>query len=108
MFQFSGNAALFANAAADRITDFADGIDRLQVGYAVQAVLTGAAQASFTDASALAQQLFDARAGTNEVAALQVGGSTFIFYSSNNGASANSAVELQAMTASAISTTDFI
>jgi serralysin len=108
VFLFGGNSALFAGSSADVITDFQDGTDRIHVGYQVDAVLTGAAQANFTAAATLAQSLFDGRAGVNEVAAIKVGSDTFIFYSSNNGGAANSAVQLTGIDPSAIGTADFI
>lgn len=108
IFQFGGDASLFAGAGADVVGDFENNIDRFQVGYAVQAVLSGAEQGSFASAANLAQQLFDGQTGTNEVAAIEVGTSTYIFYSSNNGGLADSAVELAATAASEISLTDFI
>ncbi len=107
-FVFGGSAALFANASADVVTDFADGIDRIQVGYTANAVLTGATQSSFSAAATTAQQLFDGRAGTGEVAVLQVGSDSYIFYSSNNGASADSAVQLIGVSAAAITSADLI
>lgn len=107
LFIFSGNAALFANASADMITDFQDGVDRIAVGYAPAAVLTGAVQASFSTAAAAAQQLFDANPGNSEVAALKVGSDTYLFYSSNAGVSANSAVQLTGTDPLSLTSADF-
>ena len=108
LFLFGGNAAAFAGAAADRITDFQDGTDHIGVGYAVAVVLTGAAQQDFNAAAILAQQLFDGRAGTGEVAAIQVGADTYLFYSSNNLTAADSAVQLVGVGPTSISTADFL
>jgi Ca2+-binding RTX toxin-like protein len=107
IFRFEGGAALFAGAAADVVTDFQDGIDRLQVGYVVRSVLTGSAQTTFADAAAQAQLLFNNHAGNGEVAAIQVGSHSYLFYSSSNGPNADSAIELQNISAGAISASDF-
>ncbi|WP_165324517.1 calcium-binding protein [Rhizorhabdus phycosphaerae] len=107
IFRFEGSAALFAGASPDVVTDFQDGIDRIQVGYVVQSVLTAGAQTTFTDAAAQAQLLFNSHAGTGEVATVQVGSHTYLFYSSSNGPNADSAIELQNVSAGAISVADF-
>lgn len=107
LFMFSGNAALFANASADTIADFQDGTDRIAVGYAPAAVLTGAVQVSFSTAAAAAQQLFDANAANGEVVALKVGSDTYLFYSSNAGANADSAVQLIGIDPAALGSADF-
>lgn len=105
-FVFGGAAALFAGASADVVTDFQDGIDVLKVGYLPLVVLTGSS-ANFANAATLAQQLFDGHIGTSEAAAIKVGSDTFLFYSSNNGGSADSAVQLSGIDNSAITVADF-
>ncbi len=107
-FIFGGASALFGGAEADTVTDFENGSDRLQVGYQVLTVLVGPAQTSLSTAAAAAQQAFDARAGNGEVAAITVGNDTYIFYSSDNGAIADSAVRLLGISAQSIDVTDFI
>lgn len=108
-FLFNGNAALLDNAGvgADVVADFQDGIDRLYVGYAVSAVLSGSAQASVASARLAAQLAFEGREGTGEVAVFRVGGDAYLFYSSNGGGTADSAVQLVGINPSAISLTDF-
>ena len=105
VFVFSGQGSLVA--APDRVTDFTDGADRLSVGYAPVVVLTAGAQGTASAAATLAQQLFDSSAGTQEVAVIGVGADTYLFYSSNAGASADSAVLLTNLGASAITLADF-
>lgn len=107
-FLFAGNASLHNGQTADIVTDFEDAIDRLSVGYAVDALMIGSPQSSFADAAARAQQLFDEHAGGNEVAAITVGGNSYIFFSSNNGAAADSAIKIMALDATAFSTADFL
>lgn len=106
-FVFAPEAALYAGSRADVVSDFEDGVDHIQIGFAPAAVLTGAAQADFAAAALTAQQLFDGHAGGSEVAALTVGSDTYLFYSSDNGSAANSAILLTGVDASLIGTTDF-
>lgn len=107
-FLFSGTAAIHAGAGADVVTSFEDGIDRIGVGYTVASLLTGSAQATFSAAATAAQQLFDGRSGSAEVAAISVGSDTFLFFSSNGGNAADSAVMLMGVNASSIDSGDFI
>jgi len=106
IFSFGGNSALFAAAAADVITDFEDGVDMLKLGYTPQAILKGLA-GSFSAAPTSAQSLFDGRVGDGEVAAIKVGSDTFLFYSSNGGASADSAVRIVGIDNALIAMADF-
>ena len=105
-FLFTGAAS--PTSAPDRITDFTDGTDRLNVGQLPLSVLKGAAQPSLSAAATLAQQLFQNNAGTSEVAAIGVGSDTYIFYSSSRGATVDSAIQLAGINPSAISTDDFV
>jgi len=95
-------------ASPDKITDFTDATDRISVGYAVSAVLTGAAQSSASAAATLAQQLFDGNAGNHEVAAISVGVDIYLFFSNNGGSAADSAVIVNGVNASAFSLADFV
>lgn len=107
LFMFGGNAAIFNGAAPDQIWDFQHGSDHLAVGYAVQALLKSSAQPSFASAAAAAQQLFDGHAGADEVAVVLVGTDSYLFYSSNNGTAADSAVRLSGVDANLLSLADF-
>ncbi len=104
-FLFSGQSS--PAASPDRITDYVDGTDRLSLGFAPAAVLTGSAQANLADATTLAQSLFDGRAGNQEVAAIAVGSDSYIFYSSSGGATVDSAILLVGVSPSAIAVDDF-
>jgi serralysin len=106
LFQFSGAGS--STSAPDRITDFTDGQDRIALGLLPASVLTGAAQASLSAASTFAQQLFNGNAGTSEVAAIAVGSDTYVFYSSNGGATVDSAIQLVGINPSIVTTSDFI
>jgi serralysin len=70
--------------------------------------MTGAAQTSLSAAAAVAQQMFDAQAGVHEVAAMQVGTDTYIFYSGLGGTAVDSAVNLGAIDPSLIGAADFV
>ncbi len=105
LFQFSGAGS--PSTAPDRITDFADGTDRIAIGQLPTTVLTGASQFSLSDAASLAQQLFNGSAGTSEVAAIAVGSDTYVFYSSNGGATIDSAIQLVGLNPSIVTATDF-
>lgn len=108
LFQFSAGDAPIVNgtSSTDIITDFTHGADHISLGFAVSAVLTGANQTSFSAAVLAAQQLFDGHGGNGEVAFLHVGNDNYLFFSSNGGATVNSAIDVQA--AGAFTTTDFV
>ncbi|MET0373509.1 MAG: M10 family metallopeptidase C-terminal domain-containing protein, partial [Rhizorhabdus sp.] len=86
IFNFAnGEAGLTTSDTAagltDIIADFADGIDHIHIGFGLpSAVLQGSAFATLAEATVSAQQLLDARSGFTDVAALKVGGDTYIFY----------------------------
>ncbi|KRB85978.1 hypothetical protein ASE00_04315 [Sphingomonas sp. Root710] len=107
VFLFTGAGSPVS--AFDRITDFTDGVDHLSVGYAPLAVLAGGSLNSFSAAAAQAQSLFDGHAGNGEVASIAVGSDTYVFFSSNGGSVADSAVLLAGYPlASTITLDDFI
>ncbi len=105
IFVFSGQGSL--TNAADRITDYVDGTDRIAVGYAPANVLTAASQSSLSAAATAAQALFDGNAGNGEVAAITVGSDSYIFYSSNGGATADSAILVVGVTSGSLGLSDF-
>lgn len=105
-FAFAGSASTLA--APDRISDFQDGADLLAIGYMPSVVLQGAAQPTLAGAALVAQQLLDAHAGGLEVAAMQVGGETYLFYSGSGGVSVDSAIGLGALDPALLSTADFV
>jgi len=91
--------------ASDRITDFGTG-DRIALGFA-PVVLLGSGQASGGAALTAAQQLFDGHAGNNEVAAIQVGADTYLFYAVAGGAAIDSAILVSNVFSSIFDTADF-
>lgn len=94
-------------AAPDVITDFEDGTDRLSIGFVPVAVLTGSAQPDAPTAATIAQQLLDGRAGNAEVAALQVGSDSYIFYAINGGATVDAAIVVLGTATTIFSVGDF-
>ena len=106
IFVFAGQGST-VSGGPDRVTDYIDSVDHLSIGYFPAAVLTGATQNSLSAAATTAQQLFDGHAGDKEVAALMVGGDTYLFYSSNGGAAADSAVLVVGVAQGAFTAQDF-
>lgn len=94
-------------AQPDRILDFTDGTDRVAIGFAPAAILTGAAQANAGAAATAAQQLLDNREGNGEVAALAVGADTYLFYASNGGGMIDSAIVVVGIAPQAFGVADF-
>lgn len=110
VFRFAAGEAGFSATngySGDFITDFADGADRVALGFGVSAVLTGAAQTSAAAAASLAQTLFDGNAGGNEVAAITVGSDTYLFWNGTGGGSVDSGVRLNGVDSAVIGTADF-
>ncbi len=131
---FAGNASnanvsdttSTAAGIVDTITDFTTGEDHISLANGgsappgfVNFVYHQAAGVTFTSAAAAqvyAEQLMDNGTHTGEVAAIQVGADTYLFYNDTNhdvtGADAahsiNEAIKLTGVTASAITTDDFI
>lgn len=107
-FKFAAGDAHYAGSSTDVITDYADGTDKIALGFSVSAVLTGSNQSSFSAAATAAQQLLDGHAGTGEVAALHVGSDTYLFFAGDGGATVDSAIDVRAAAASSFDTTDFV
>ena len=108
VFNFATGEATFTSLT-DIITDFADGADRIHMGFGVPSqVLYGAAFNDFASAAAGAQALLDGQVGFSDVAVLSVGGDSYIFYDPGP-ASALEAFKLAAFANSAaITAADFI
>ena len=126
-FMYQDDAGRFGGPAhpIDQITDFTSGEDRIgfidllrnaiPVDHVYHAE-AGHIVTSADAAQAYAEQLLDAGTFAHEIAAIQVGGDTYLFYNYLNydvtGADAahsiNSAIELVGVTASSISTADFV
>lgn len=112
IFFFAAGDAGFATSGGmanmtDMITDFADGVDRIDLSIGIPAmVIQGQAAASFATAVASAQQALGAQGGAS-VIVTQVGGDSFLFYDA--GASTPlEAIKLQGVAAAAIGVADFV
>jgi serralysin len=97
------------------ITDFVHGGDHIDLAFTVSHIDLQNAGATFSGVDAAytyAQQLLDASTGTHgtEVAAIQVGADTFLFYHEDGSATTviDSVVKLAGVTASTLTTTDFV
>ena len=107
VFKFTAGSAAITAGSTDTITDYVHGDDHISLGFAPTIILTGTEQASLAAAQTAAQSLFDAHPGDHEVAALQVGGDTYLFWAGDAGGTVDSAVLLQGVTASVITIADF-
>lgn len=107
-FAFDNGQATISGSSADVVQDYLHGTDHILLGFAPSAVLTGGSQSSFAAAEAAAQGLLDGHAGDHEVAVIQVGADSYLFWAANAGGTIDSAVQLQGLTASLIETTDFM
>lgn len=110
IFAFSSTGAatitsLTGLPAYQEITDFAPGIDHIDLSFAVgpNDVLTTDGSIFFTQASAAriyAQQLLDSHVGVTDIAALRVGPDIYLFYNgSGTGAAIDSAIKLDGLAA---------
>lgn len=113
VFRFAGGDAALVDAdlglaRLDTVTDFTDGIDRLALGFSPASILHGSSALTFAGALTVAQALFAATPGGGEVASVQVGGDTLLFYGAGGGLLVDSAVRLQGMQADLITGADFI
>ena len=113
-FSFARDDARFATSGAaagqtDVITDFTDGVDRIHMEFGVPAVILHAgASASFADAATAAQTLLNAQSTTSALAALRVGGDTYVFYDPGSSAPLE-AFRLQGFAdPDALTSTDFV
>lgn len=111
VFFFAAGDATFASSGAtanmaDLITDFADGVDRVDLTIGIPGnVVQGQSAGDFASAAASAQQVLSAQ-GSTTVIATQVGGDTYIFYDAGASTSLE-AIKLQGVASAAISTADF-
>lgn len=82
IFTFASGDARFATSGqTDLITDFTDGVDRIHMDFGLPAaVLHAGGFASLGDAATAAQTLLNAQSTTSALAALGVGGDTYVFY----------------------------
>lgn len=108
LFRFATGDAAIVGGKTDVITDYTHGADHIALGFTPVVVLTDNPQASLVDAQSRAQILFTGHSGTHEVAALQVGGDTYLFFGGTGGNTPDSAVLLQGVSASTINLSDFV
>lgn len=115
IFAFFAGHAEYGADTFDAILDFEDGVDKIRInsgiGTAAGDVLQVAGGTSFaTVAGALARakQLLDAHAGTLDVAVLQVGSDSYLFYNDSDGATINSIVRISGVTPDKITSADFV
>lgn len=108
VFKFGAGDATSNGSGFDVISDYADGTDKIALGFSVSAILTGADPASVAAGITQAQQLFDGHAGNGEVVALHVGSDTYLFFSSSGGATVDSVIDVKAAAVSSFDTTDFV
>lgn len=114
VFQFAWvGAGSPAAGQAQIVTDFTSGIDHLGLPFVPAAAdllrdAGGSSYASITQALPQAQLLLSAHAGYHDVAALQVGADTILFYNQAGTADTiDGAIRLTSVTASALSPSDF-
>jgi Ca2+-binding RTX toxin-like protein len=120
-FTFSLGDATFVTTStqglayfSDTITDFQHGTDKLELSHTLTAsdllhAQSGIVLTSVAAALTYAQQLLDAHSGTTDVAALNVGSDTYLFYNeSGSGATIDSLIKLAGVDANTITSTDFI
>lgn len=119
VFSFFSGDARYAGAngpdVIDTITDFEDGSDRfrisIEIGTAPGDVLRASTGTSFqtvAEALVVAQQLLDSHAGTLDIAALQVGSDSHLFYNDSGGSTINSIIRVIGLAPGNINETDFL
>ena len=93
-------------ADPDKVTDFTDGADNISIGFKPTVItISGTSFANAQAAAAAAQPLIAGH--TADVAVLGVGADTYLFYASNGGSMADSAVVLVGVDPGSISASDF-
>lgn len=110
VFSFGVGEALFASGGpTDVITDFADGADHIHMSFGIPVqVLHGIAYATLGEATNTAQLLLNAQGGTSNVAALQVGSDSYIFYDAGPSNPLETFKLLGFASAAAITSADFV
>lgn len=106
IFAFAAQDAPLSGGGYDLVTDFQAGTDKIMLPFLPVAILTGSA--NLANAASAAQHLFDDHVGDHQVAAIQVGGDTYLFYASNGGATVDSGIEIVGATATALQGVDFV
>lgn len=112
VFVFASGDAIFTMFGelanfTDIITDFTGGVDRIDLPFAVASVLQGSAFSNFAVAAGAADQMLVGQP-SGSVAALAVGGESFIFYAGAAGSPLEAIRLAGFVNPAAISTADFI
>lgn len=105
-FAFAAQDAPLSSGGYELVADFQAGTDKIMLPFLPTAILTGSA--TLANALSVAQHLLDDHVGDHEVAAIQIGGDTYLFYASNGGASVDSGIEIAGTTAAALRGADFV
>lgn len=100
-------APLHTAGPSDVVADYQDGVDKFSLGFAPAAVLAGSALTPAA-AATVAQQLLDGHAGDHEVAAVQVGADTYLFFSATGGGGVDSEVQVVGAVSTSFDTSDFV
>ncbi|MFZ5704265.1 MAG: M10 family metallopeptidase C-terminal domain-containing protein [Pseudomonadota bacterium] len=79
LFLYANGDAAFLSSALDSITDFADGIDRIRLGFTPTSVTLLSATGSLDATAASAAQIINA-AGSTALVATTIGGDVYLFY----------------------------
>ena len=117
-FRFDQGDASYAMPGylSDTIADFSDGQDKIFLAGGIGSRQTdvlhaqpGIVLTSMAAAFTYAQQLLDASPGVRDVAALAVGGDSYLFYNDSGGGTVNSIVKLAGVgNALSIGSSDFL
>ena len=92
----------------DRITDFEHGTDHIQLAFHVSALLQAGSASGFVEAAAAADAMLQAHAGDNEVAAVQIGADTYLFFASDGVGALDDAITLNGINAATLTVVDFL
>jgi len=91
----------------DEIVDFEHGPDSIVLGFHVSALVFAGGASGFVEAAHVADLLFHAAPHEGEVAAVQVGADTYLFYASDGEGAIDSAFKLDGLNADAFRLADF-
>jgi Ca2+-binding RTX toxin-like protein len=97
-----------AGTRTDQVADFEHGTDHIQFAFHATALLQGGSATDLVAAFHAADTVLQAHAGAGEVAAVQVGADTYLFYSSHGEGAIDGAIMLHGFTAGTLAVTDFL
>jgi Ca2+-binding RTX toxin-like protein len=113
LFDFSASdaAGIDASGYFSAVLDFTGGADHLRLGFtiAADAVLQGGSAATVAAAQSTAQTLLAGHAGTTDVAVVQVGSDSYLFYNAAGTAdTVNAVIQMVAIQATSIISDSFV